>query len=49
MEKLVKIGNTHDGRDKSLKFVQYLFKLHMVTSGKKEVIDSLSPAFSKIF
>lgn len=49
MDKIVKIGNTHEGRDKSLKLIQYLFKLHMASSGKKEVIDALSPAFSKIF
>lgn len=47
INKLVKKGNTTNGRDKILKAVQYLFKILIATSNSKDSVAMLTPGFSK--
>jgi len=47
MEKLVKLSNSHEGRDKFLKFYQYLFQVITATTNSKETIEYLKPSLSK--
>lgn len=49
IDKIVKLGNTTDGRDKSLKAVQYLFKIFITHSATKEGKDYFTPTFSKYY
>ena len=46
-DKLLKISNTHDGRDKFCKAVQYMLKIIISSSTNKETIEWLTPVFSK--
>lgn len=47
MNKIVKISNTHEGRDKFLKGAQYLIKVLVSSSDSKDFKDYLTPTFSK--
>jgi hypothetical protein len=47
MDKLVYLSNTHEGRDKFNKAIQYLLKIILSTTDNKSVIERLTPLFSK--
>lgn len=47
-DKLLKISNTHDGRDKFCKAVQYMLKIVISSSSNKETVEWLTPVFSKV-
>ena len=47
MNKIIKLSNTHEGRDKFLKGVQYLIKILVSSSESKEFKEYLTPTFSK--
>lgn len=47
MNKLIKLGNSHEGRDKFLKGAQYLIKVLVSSSDNKDLKEYLTPSFSK--
>ena len=47
MDQVIKLGNTHEGRDKFCKAMQYFLKIVISSSKSKETVDWLTPTFSK--
>lgn len=47
-DKLLKISNTHEGRDKFCKAAQYMIKIIISSSSNKDTVEWLTPIFSKI-
>lgn len=45
--KIATLSNTHEGRDKFNKSLQYLLKIILATSSNKELKDRITPLFSK--
>ena len=47
MNSIISLGNTHEGRDKFCKALQYMLKVVISSSTSKDLIERLTPSFSK--
>lgn len=47
MNSIISLGNSLEGRDKFLKALQFMLKIVISSSTSKDLIERLTPSFSK--